>query len=271
MQVSIVIPVFNRAHLVTPAIESALAQTVACEVLLVDHGSTDNIAAIASRYGARIRYIRREYDSGPVASWIDGAQQASGEYLHFTYDDDWIQPTFVERCLAEISSDVAFVYSEARLHNPDGSNSILMRHPAGKRPIADIVRHLLSTSLTISPGCAFFRRTDVLNHLLPEVPNARGTYGKNTGVGEDLLLFLLTSLNYKSYAHVPEPLADFLAHDGSITVSAQKTGRGRDLADSYSVAKAHYTSQPGAQPVPTNLSRFLFKLRWTMLTFLSRI
>ena len=57
--VSIVIPTFNRAGMLPVAIDSALNQTKACEVIVVDHGSTDNTPKVAEAYGDRILYIRR--------------------------------------------------------------------------------------------------------------------------------------------------------------------------------------------------------------------
>ncbi|NCC37458.1 MAG: glycosyltransferase family 2 protein, partial [Chloroflexia bacterium] len=81
---SIVIPVFNRAHLVHRALDSALTQTYRCEVLLVDHGSTDDIASVVRHYGERIRYVRRENDQGPIVCWRDGIEQATGEVVHIT-------------------------------------------------------------------------------------------------------------------------------------------------------------------------------------------
>jgi glycosyltransferase involved in cell wall biosynthesis len=268
VSVSIIIPVFNRAHLVARAIDSALQQTVPCEVLLVDHGSADNIGSLAEAYGDRIRYLRRDRDNGPIACWRDGVEQATGDFVHFTYDDDWIQPTFVERCLDQFHPDVAFVYTRATLHD-SGLNPlrVLLRHPGGARPIADIVQYLFSSPLTISPGCAVFRRRDVLKNLLNEVPGAGGQYGKNSGVGEDLLLFLLTSLDYEMYAHIPEPLADFLAHPGSITVNAQQTGQGKALADSYQVAKAYYATRLNAHRPASGLRKALFLLRWAIQSY----
>jgi glycosyltransferase involved in cell wall biosynthesis len=245
---SIVIPVFNRAHLVHRAIDSALGQTVPCEVVLVDHGSTDNIGELARRYGDRIRYVRREQDRGALASWRDGIEQATGELVHITYDDDWLQPTFVERCEPLLRSDVAFVYTSATVHDLDGNPvEVLNRHPEGIRPIGDIVNFLMRAPLGISPGCALFRRGDALRNLLPYVPRTDMEQGKSTGAGEDLLLFLLTSLDYPRYAHVAEPLADFLAHPGSITIGASLAGRIDTLAADYSAAKAYYLRQPGAR------------------------
>ena len=247
---SIVIPVFNRAHLVHRALDSALAQTVPCEVILVDHGSTDRIDEVARRYGNQIRYVRREEDRGAVACWRDGVEQATGEFVHITYDDDWLQPTFVERCELLLRDDVAFVYTRATVHGPESTTELFTEHPAGVRPIRDIVAALMRMPLTISPGCALFRRRDAVRHLLPEIPGAGGAYRKGAGVGEDLLLFLLTSLHYPRYAHVPEALADFLAHEGSITTGAQLTGRVDRLAAAYTAAKAYYLRQPGARRPP---------------------
>jgi Glycosyl transferase family 2 len=256
---SIVIPVFNRAHLVHRAIDSALEQTVPCEVVLIDHGSTDHIADVAARYGSRIRYVRRQQDHGPIASWRDGIEQATGELVHITYDDDWLQPAFVERCERLLHGDVAFVYTRAMMRDLEGNPiELINEHASGIRPIGDIVDHLIRSPLTISPGCALFRRSDALRNLLPEIPGAGAEYRKIPGVGEDLLLFLLTSLHYPKYAHVPEPLADFLSHPGSITVGALLSGRGEKLAAAYSTAKAYYLSQPGARqlsPLRERVSR----------------
>lgn len=269
--VSIVIPVYNRAHLVSRAIDSALAQTVACEVVLVDHGSSDDIGSIVDKYGDGIRYVRRDVDQGPIASWLDGAQQATGQYLHFTYDDDWIQPTFVQECLKQFRENVAFVYTRATLYDPDlNPLRAILRHPAGANSVRDVVQYLLSTPLTISPGCAMFRRNDILKNLMTEVPGAEGPYGKNSGVGEDLLLFLLTSLDYGKYVHIPEPLADFLAHPGSITINAQQMGRDEALAGSYRVAKAFYMTREGARKPLTGVGKAMFDAWWTLRSLVSK-
>lgn len=246
-RVSIVIPTYNRADLVTRAIDSALAQTVPCEIVVCDHGSTDRTPEVAALYGDRIKYVRREKDNGPIACWRDGAEQSTGEFIHINYDDDWIDPTFVEKTLSLLSPDVAFVYTRVKLHflGTDITGALLA-HPPGVRPISEIVGHLLRHQLTISPGCALFRRSDILKNLLLEIPGATGVYGKNSGVGEDLLLFLLTSLDYPQYAHLPEPLSHFLAHPSSITINARVSGRRRALVDAYSRARRYYLEQPGS-------------------------
>jgi len=263
--VSIVIPTFNRAKLVRRAIDTALAQTVPVEVVLCDHGSTDATPEVAASYGERIRYIRREQDHGPIVCWRDGIEQARGEYVHINYDDDWIDPEYVASTLPLMRPDVAFVYTRVLLHTPgDEHGELTLRHPPGIRPVREIVQHLLREDLTISPGCALFRRSDLLKNLVTEVPGANGVYGKNSGVGEDLLLFLLATLDHPNYAHVALPLSHFLAHPTSITTNADQSGKKAALVQAYALAKQHYLNQPGSIAKAGALRGWLARRLWKL-------
>jgi len=51
----------------------------------------------------------------------------------------------------------------------------------------DIAQYLVQRPLAMSPACAIFIKKDALKNLLLEIPNARGIYGKDSGIGEDLL------------------------------------------------------------------------------------
>ena len=264
-RVSVVIPTFNRSQLLARAIDSALGQTVPVEVVVCDHGSTDDTPNVAARYGVRINYIRRDRDQGPIICWRDGIEHAAGEYVHINYDDDWTAPTFVEKTLPLLQASVGFVYTRASLHSADlQAIKTLHRHPPGTHPMAGIVQCLLREKLTISPGCALFRKRDALKNLLTEVPGASGVYGRNSGVGEDLLLFLLTSLDYPHYAHVPEALAHFLAHPASITTNAGNNGKMSALVDAYAVAKEYYLGQPGHVPRQRGITARIARLRWNV-------
>src|SRR5262249_99699 len=100
---SIVIPTYNRSRLVTKPIKTAISQTVPCEVIVRDHGRTDNTEEAVASYKDKVKYIRRDLDSGPFFSWLDGILSARSEYVHITHDDDWIEPNFVEKCLGTFS------------------------------------------------------------------------------------------------------------------------------------------------------------------------
>ena len=61
--VSIVIPIYNRAHLIVETLDSVLAQTYAkWECIVVDDGSNDNTFAVVNEYALkdnRIVFIKR--------------------------------------------------------------------------------------------------------------------------------------------------------------------------------------------------------------------
>jgi len=239
--VSIVIPTFNRAKLLERAIESSLNQTYPCEIVVCDHGSRDHTPEVADRFGNRIRYIRRSEDRGPIICWRDGIEQATGEIVHIAYDDDWMDPTFIQKTVAWLHDDVAFVYSNVRIHYEGREHTkIAFKHPHNVGRTEDILRYLLFTRGPISPSCAIFRRSDALKNLLSEIPEASGVYGRNSGVGEDLLLFMLTALDYPNYVFIPEPLAHFFAHPGSITISAGARGQEKELFDAYKNARRYF-------------------------------
>lgn len=259
---SIIIPTFNRAKLLPRAIESSIAQTYPCEVIVCDHGSTDNTPEVVSTYGQKIRYIRRQEDKGPIVCWRDGVEQATSEIVHINYDDDWLDPKFMEETIKLLHDDVGFVYSNAMIHYENRDDTrIGFKHPPYIGNTRDIIRYLLATPGPISPSCVIFRRHDTLKNLLPEIPGAVGVYGNNSGVGEDLLLVLLTALDYPKYAYVPEALAHFFAHSGSITIASGLSGRDRLLFDAYANARKYFLTYSNLPPATIweNLSHFI---RW---------
>lgn len=91
--VSVVIPVFNRAHTLRRAIESVRMQDVAAwELIVVDDGSTDRGDDIPESYGdPRIRLIRHATNRGAAAARNTGVQAARGRYVAFLdSDDEWL-------------------------------------------------------------------------------------------------------------------------------------------------------------------------------------
>ena len=94
---SIVIPTFNRMNFVEKAISVALNQTHPCEVIVCDHGSTDDTPEMMKKYEGKLTYIRREKDLGPHFCWLEGVLHANSEFAHILYDDDWIDETFKQQ------------------------------------------------------------------------------------------------------------------------------------------------------------------------------
>ncbi len=59
MSVSVIIPCHNYAKYLPEAIESALAQTVKCEVIVIDDESTDETPEVEKKYKDKILYQRK--------------------------------------------------------------------------------------------------------------------------------------------------------------------------------------------------------------------
>ncbi len=90
--VSVIIPTFNRAHVIGRAIESVLAQTISdIELLVVDDASEDNTDKIVSTYrDSRVRYLRCDRRGGAAKARNIGIEGSRGKFLSFMdSDDEW--------------------------------------------------------------------------------------------------------------------------------------------------------------------------------------
>lgn len=102
--VSVVIPTYNRAHIVGEAIESVLSQTYEnVEVIVVDDGSTDNTFESLSPLIPTIRLLRQE-NAGPSAARNRGIAAANGEFVAFLDSDDLWLPEKLARQMALMQS-----------------------------------------------------------------------------------------------------------------------------------------------------------------------
>ncbi len=100
--VSVVIPAYNRASTIRPAIESVLRQSISdIEVIIVDDGSTDETADVAEAMDdPRLRVLRQPHNSGAAAARNAGVAAARGALVAFQdSDDEWL-PLKLEKQLA---------------------------------------------------------------------------------------------------------------------------------------------------------------------------
>src|SRR5690625_5379399 len=78
---SIVIPTFNRGHMVADAIESALSQSFTDhEIIVVDDGSNDDTAQVVKRYGKQVQYHRLE-NAGVASARNAGWALSEGDFV----------------------------------------------------------------------------------------------------------------------------------------------------------------------------------------------
>jgi glycosyltransferase involved in cell wall biosynthesis len=108
--VTIGIPAYNRPALLRRAVDSALAQRdVSIEVLISDDASPDpdvqDVLRDLAGTDPRVRVARQSRNLGHAANYQWVLNAAAGEYFMWLSDDDWIDPGYVEGCLAALAQD----------------------------------------------------------------------------------------------------------------------------------------------------------------------
>lgn len=105
VNVSIIIPTFNRKESLLRTLDSLSHQTYPAEhfeVIVVDDGGSDGTEAIAQYpYPYRLRYVRQA-NQGAAAARNSGAAKAQGKILIFLDDDITVVPQFISNFHAEL-------------------------------------------------------------------------------------------------------------------------------------------------------------------------
>jgi glycosyltransferase involved in cell wall biosynthesis len=136
---STVIPVFNRAQLIRPTLDSVLAQECADqEVIVVDDGSTDDTLRTLASYGDRVRVLRQP-NSGPAVARNLGISEARGKYITILDSDDlwfpWTLATYAE-AIARYESP-AFLAGAPSVFSDEKQLSAIQRGPLKAERFSD--------------------------------------------------------------------------------------------------------------------------------------
>ena len=102
---SIVIPTYNRAHLIGKTIESVLRQEFAdFEILIVDDGSIDKTEEVVGAFkDVRIQYFKKQNaERGAARNY--GSSRAKGLYINFFDSDDLMYPNHLKTAANLITS-----------------------------------------------------------------------------------------------------------------------------------------------------------------------
>lgn len=209
LSVSVIIPTFNRAALVTQAIDSALSQTrVPEEVIVVDDGSTDETPDLLAQYGRSIRVIR-QVNRGRSAARNAGLQHSTGDLIVFLDSDDLLTPTSIEvrARVFESSPDVGVVYGDMHVISTAGRHlGLHSEYMAGPRPTGFVLSELALRSFVLMP--AMIRRTALGDHLFDVTLEQCEDY--------DLWRRLAASCQFQ---YAAEPVAYYRIHDANTIVT----------------------------------------------------
>ncbi|NES72913.1 MAG: glycosyltransferase family 2 protein [Okeania sp. SIO2D1] len=103
MKFSIVITTYNRLDLLKRAINSALEQTVECEIIVVDDCSIDGTKNYVNSLGGRVIYYCTSSNQGHAATMNLGVQNAQGDWIKPLDDDDYMAANCIEEMTKAIT------------------------------------------------------------------------------------------------------------------------------------------------------------------------
>ncbi len=107
--ISVIVPCYNQAKYLPVALDSLLAQTISdWECIIVDDGSPDDTASVASNYlerDRRFRYLRKE-NGGLSSARNFGLKYVEGKFIQFLDSDDFLEPDKFENDFGALGMEV---------------------------------------------------------------------------------------------------------------------------------------------------------------------
>lgn len=204
MQISVIIPTYNRAQLLLKTLDSVFAQTKpAHEVIVVDDGSTDHTRQAVAQFPHPVIYQYQE-NAHLGAARNTGQRLATGEALLFLDSDDLLAPLALERMAQALDArpEAALVYCASQFIDADGNLSAApFGHPFLE---GDVWEQLIAGNFIRSAGSVLIRRS-ALEKVGPWV--TRELLRSN----EDWEMWLRLS-EVGPLVHVPEPLFLYRLH-----------------------------------------------------------
>lgn len=227
-QVSVIMPTYDRAHLLGRSIPSVLNQTYQdFELIVVDDGSTDNTRdMVAQFHDERLRYAWHETNRGVSAARNTGVRMATGTYVAFNdSDDEWMAHKLDRQMevFGTVDAKVGVVYSD--MWNIVNGRGERYRAPH-IMPKDGIV---YDKGLACQTGC-YMVTAMVRRQCFEKV----GMFDEELRALEDAEFFMRVSKYYHFY-HIAEPLVKRFVTAGSLEKNAEGIAR----AQEHILAKHH--------------------------------
>jgi teichuronic acid biosynthesis glycosyltransferase TuaG len=218
--VSVVIPAYKQASLITATLDSVAAQTRAddVEVIVVDDGCPEGTGDVAAKHALRPTVIRQS-NQGVARARNTGIANASGRYIAFLDADDLWLPQKLEVQLDRLEKcrEPALAFSQYRRVNQSGVPLDDEVHPGNfGEPGA---RTLFRGNYI---GCL----TAIVDRRCLETTGGFPVSAALQRGGQDYALWLRIALDYP-LLYEPELLAKYVVHDNSrVGVDALKNFEG---------------------------------------------
>ena len=218
--VTVTIPTYNRAALLSQTIRSVLDQSLQeFELFISDNASTDDTAAVvASLHDPRVHYVRNDTNLGHLVNLSRGLRLGSAPFLTVLPDDDVMLPGNLERKVGLLQGDsrLGLAHSASRLVHIGSANEVLstdVSYTGGfadwKQPGPEVLRRLLTDDSWINFPTAVIRRS--------VIGDAR--FDEEDGLADDLGMFLRLMRRVDAVAYIAEPLVALRMHADAVSSS----------------------------------------------------
>ena len=136
---SIIIPTYNRAHMIDVAIQSVLDQTSSnWELIIVDDGSTDDTKEVVEQFNdPRIKYVYQENQERSAAR-NRGILVSNGEWICFLDSDDEFPSERLERfkeSIAKQKNNKALYFTDITFQNSQEQQKISFPPVTSQNPL----------------------------------------------------------------------------------------------------------------------------------------
>ncbi|NSW52307.1 MAG: glycosyltransferase [Anaerolineae bacterium] len=257
-KVSVIIPVYNQAEYLGPAIESVLTQSFpAHEIVVINDGSTDHSSEVAAKYHDRIRYISQA-NQGLAGARNTGIEASHGDWIAFLDSDDAWLPDYLESMVAFAGQNPQAVvfYCAAQCMDRDGNG---LPQVVGYRSVesAGMYEVLLRTNFII-PSTVLARRESL---------QAAGSFDRNLRSCEDWDLWLNILERGGQIMGYPTVLVQYRIHGTSLSANVATMQHSH-----HAVIQKHFGPDDQQYERWNDLKRFAYGglYRYQLLTNIQR-
>lgn len=213
MDLSIIIPVYNKSKLINRCLDSIFKQTTihSYEVVLVDDGSTDDsVELIKARTEGNI-ILYEQQNAGPSVARNKGVELSHGKYCAYLDADDYWEDGFIEKTVSflEEHDDCVAVNVAQRHLTLSGEHVAPACYSEYSKPfVLDDFFSFWATNMHVCTGSVVIR-SEVIKQI--------GGMRTDLRITEDLEFWALVS-TYGSWGFIPEIL---FVSDGMETITNQ--------------------------------------------------
>lgn len=166
-KINIIIPAYNAGPFIKECIDSIFTQTINnWHIIVVDDGSTDETADIASLYPSKRVTVISQKNQGVSAARNNGLIISKSDYVLFLDADDLLSPEFLKVRIdfLEHHHDFGFCSGDMIKFRGNTSNTISYHRGCGEHLIRDIL--LYSPFHDTAPSNYVFRRSILVENRL---------------------------------------------------------------------------------------------------------